>query len=88
MKDTTTCIDYILKVTGQDSLYYIGYSMGTTVFFVMTSVLPEYNAKVKAMAAMAPVAYFVSMALFVRNGTSLGKLGKEYMVSIYSCVES
>lgn len=83
MKDLTAYIDYILKITGQKSLYYIGHSMGTTAFYVMTSVRPEYNSKVKAMAAMAPVVYFVTYAAFAANGSSTAKMAKEYMVSIY-----
>lgn len=31
--------------------------MGTTMFFAMLSSMPEYNDKVKAMFALAPVAY-------------------------------
>ncbi|MDK2413447.1 hypothetical protein QHH03_30625, partial [Aphanizomenon sp. 202] len=31
--------------------------MGTTVFWAMMSEKPEYNEKVRAMAAMAPVAF-------------------------------
>jgi lysosomal acid lipase/cholesteryl ester hydrolase len=51
-------IDYILQSTGHSKLYYIGHSMGTTMFFVMTSQRPEYNQKIHAMIALAPVAVF------------------------------
>lgn len=78
----TASIDYILKQTGQDGLYYVGHSMGTTVFYVMTSVMPEYNGRVKAMASLAPVAVFVTYAMLAANGTATAKVGKQYMVSI------
>lgn len=55
--DIPAMIDFILATTGQDSLVYAGHSQGTTAFFVMASMLPEYNAKVKAFIAMAPVAF-------------------------------
>ncbi|PSN56926.1 Lipase 3 [Blattella germanica] len=50
-------IDYILKVTGQKKINYVGHSMGTTMFFVLTSQKPEYNEKIRHMIALAPIAY-------------------------------
>ncbi|KAK8400724.1 hypothetical protein O3P69_002492 [Scylla paramamosain] len=57
VNDVPNSIDYILATTGREDLYYAGWSMGTTVFWAMMSEMPEYNSKVRAMAAMAPVAY-------------------------------
>ncbi|KDR15392.1 Lipase 3 [Zootermopsis nevadensis] len=57
-------IDYILTNTGQKDLSYVGHSMGTTMFFVLMSLKPEYNAKIRHMVALAPVA-------FLRNTKSL-----------------
>lgn len=39
------------------NLLYIGHSMGTTMAFVMLSSKPEYNDKLQAVFAMAPVAF-------------------------------
>jgi len=50
-------IDYVLEKTGYKQAFYVGHSMGTTMFFAMTSARPEYNAKIKHMFALAPVAY-------------------------------
>lgn len=55
--DLPAVIDYILEQTARDQLYYVGHSQGTTSFFVMMSERPEYNNKVKVMAALAPVAF-------------------------------
>lgn len=55
--DVPAMIDYILDNTGQKSLLYIGYSQGTTAFFVMASERPEYNGKVKGMVCLAPIAF-------------------------------
>ncbi|XP_063851859.1 lipase 3-like [Scylla paramamosain] len=55
--DLPASIDYILEVTGAADLHYVGYSMGTTIFFAMMSERPEYNEKVRVMAALAPVAF-------------------------------
>jgi len=56
--DVPAQIDRILMTTGQQKLFYIGHSMGTTMFFVMLSQRPEYNEKIHAMIALAPVAFF------------------------------
>ncbi|XP_059046419.1 lipase 1-like [Achroia grisella] len=56
-KDLPAMIDHILETTGKPRLHYIGHSQGTTAFFVMGSLRPEYNDKIISMQAYAPVAY-------------------------------
>ncbi|XP_022823996.1 lipase 3-like [Spodoptera litura] len=55
--DLPAMIDYVLNVTEQPSIKYVGYSQGTTSFFVMMSERPEYNEKISVMIALSPVAY-------------------------------
>ncbi|XP_045451039.1 lipase 1-like [Melitaea cinxia] len=55
--DLPALIDYTLQYTGKSALHYIGFSQGTTSFFVMASLRPEYNQKIISMHALAPVAY-------------------------------
>ncbi|KAL0110379.1 hypothetical protein PUN28_013789 [Cardiocondyla obscurior] len=55
--DLPAMIDYVLKTTGREKLFYLGHSQGTTAFFVMASERPEYQDKIQAMVAMAPVAF-------------------------------
>ncbi|XP_066594913.1 lipase 3-like [Prorops nasuta] len=50
-------IDQVLNVTGQEKLFYVGHSMGTTSFFILLSEHPEYNEKIYKMFAYAPVVY-------------------------------
>ncbi|XP_021960957.1 lipase 3 [Folsomia candida] len=57
LNDVPANIDYALSVTGAESLYYVGHSMGTTTMWVLLSEKPEYNAKIKLMNAFAPVSY-------------------------------
>lgn len=45
-------INFILNKTGKPDLHYIGHSQGTTTFFVMESMLPEMNKKIRTMHAM------------------------------------
>uniref|UniRef100_A0A2H8TE46 Lipase 3 n=1 Tax=Melanaphis sacchari TaxID=742174 RepID=A0A2H8TE46_9HEMI len=55
--DLPNTIDYILDKTGEPDLNYVGHSMGTAIFYVLCSERPEYQDKVRSMAAMAPIAY-------------------------------
>jgi len=55
--DVTKGIDYALSVTGEESLYYGGHSMGCTQYLIMLSAKPEYNEKVKLGFLLAPPAY-------------------------------
>nr|CAD7417253.1 unnamed protein product [Timema poppensis] len=59
--DLPAMIDHIRSQTGQDKIYYIGHSMGTTGFYVMGSMRPEYNDKIRAMFSLAPIAYMSHM---------------------------
>lgn len=54
--DVPNSIDYILQETGEASIYYVGLSLGTTVFFVFGSTRPEYQSKIKLASLMSPVA--------------------------------
>lgn len=54
-------IDYILKVTQQEKLYYIGHSQGGTVFYVMASERPEYNDKIRLASLMAPAGFIANI---------------------------
>ncbi|XP_018352189.1 PREDICTED: lipase 1-like [Trachymyrmex septentrionalis] len=55
-KDLPVVIDYVLNYTNQKTLHYISYSMGSTELFVLLSMRPEYNAKIKLGICLAPVA--------------------------------
>lgn len=50
-------IDYILNVTLQPKLNWIGYSLGTAVGLGLTSSIPEYNDKINSMVLLATTAY-------------------------------
>lgn len=59
--DLPAKINYITQVTGQRQMHYVGHSQGTTAFFVMASVLPEYNSRILSMNALAPIAYMSNL---------------------------
>ncbi|XP_051273004.1 gastric triacylglycerol lipase [Dicentrarchus labrax] len=56
LKDLPAVVNHILKVTGQDQIYYIGHSQGTTIAFIAFSTLPELASKIKLFVGLAPVA--------------------------------
>lgn len=55
--DLPGSIDYILKNTSSSQLHYIGYSMGSCVFFIMGSERPEYQPMIRSQISLAPVAF-------------------------------
>ena len=70
--DLPAVVDYILNATGEQKLYYIGHSMGTTMFYVFMSERPQYKSKISAMFSLAPAAFLSHMAnplrAFIHNG--------------------
>lgn len=59
--DLPAMIDYVLFHTNQKALHYVAHSQGTTIFFVLMSELPKYNAKIKTAHMLAPVMYMDHM---------------------------
>lgn len=55
--DLPAMIDYVLATSKRPRLYYIGHSQGTTNFFVMNSLRPEYNNKIELSIQLAPIAF-------------------------------
>lgn len=41
----------------ENDMIYIGHSMGTTMMFALLTLKPEFNDKLKAMFALAPVSF-------------------------------
>lgn len=55
--DLPAMIDYILEETGQDKLFIIGFSQGTTTTLIMLSEKPDYNKKIRLFTALGPASY-------------------------------
>ncbi|GBP43579.1 Lipase 3 [Eumeta japonica] len=55
--DVAAMVDYVLETTSQKNLHYVGHSQGTTAFFVLNSMRPEYNEKFASAHLLAPVAF-------------------------------
>lgn len=60
--DLPAMLEHVLVETGAEKVVYVGHSMGTTVFFAAMSSLPEqYQDRIAAMVALAPVATLTSV---------------------------
>ncbi|KAI5631600.1 alpha/beta-hydrolase lipase region domain-containing protein [Phthorimaea operculella] len=55
--DLPATIDYILELTGETVLNFVGHSQGTTTFYVLCSLLSEYNKKIKVHISLTPIAF-------------------------------
>lgn len=54
--DLPATMNYILSKTNENRLYFIGYSMGATISYILCSNKPEYNDKFKLIISLAPTA--------------------------------
>ncbi|CAH1984657.1 unnamed protein product [Acanthoscelides obtectus] len=65
--DLPAVLYYVTNTTDQPGqVIYIGHSMGTTMFFIFSSLLPQAAKNVKLMIALAPVAYMTHIKSPIR----------------------
>nr|XP_008114497.2 PREDICTED: lysosomal acid lipase/cholesteryl ester hydrolase isoform X1 [Anolis carolinensis] len=53
--DLPAMINFVLKKTQQEQLYYVGHSQGCTIGLIAFSAIPELSRKIKMFFALAPV---------------------------------
>ncbi|KAH0623594.1 hypothetical protein JD844_006513 [Phrynosoma platyrhinos] len=54
--DVPATINFILNKTGQEQIFYIGHSQGTTMAFIAFSTMPQVAKKIKMFFGLAPAA--------------------------------
>ncbi|XP_043269179.1 uncharacterized protein [Venturia canescens] len=74
--DLPSMIDHVLLITGQKAVCFVGHSMGATIAYVMLSLRPEYNSRIKLLVSLAPVTRWkhklnAMQALFKQAGCPL-----------------
>lgn len=69
--DLPASINYIVNTTGQEQVFYLGHSQGTTIGFIAFSQIPELAKKIKMFFAMAPV---VSLSFAMSPLAKIGQL--------------
>ncbi|KAH0623582.1 hypothetical protein JD844_006496 [Phrynosoma platyrhinos] len=57
MNDLPAIINFILAKTGQEKIFYIGHSQGSTIAFIAFSAIPQLAQKIKVFFAFGPVAF-------------------------------
>lgn len=57
LSDYPLFIDFILSETGEEGIFFVGYSMGTTQYLILLSERPEYNSKIRAGVLLGPTAF-------------------------------
>ena len=60
--DIPAMIDKIIEKTGEEKIFYIGHSMGTTGFMAMANDRPQYQKHIHLATFLAPVAFVEHMA--------------------------
>ncbi|OWK07454.1 hypothetical protein Celaphus_00008443, partial [Cervus elaphus hippelaphus] len=53
--DLPASIDFIVKQTQQEQIFYVGHSQGTTIAFITFSTIPKIAERIKVFFALAPV---------------------------------
>ncbi|CAG7828580.1 unnamed protein product, partial [Allacma fusca] len=69
--DVPSLIDHILKETKVPAINYVGYSLGSTTFFMALAAQPSYNQKIRKMAGLAPACYLNNTNSFASNNKYL-----------------
>ncbi|XP_027711690.1 lipase member N-like [Vombatus ursinus] len=56
--DLPSVINFIVQKTGQEKLYFVGHSLGTTIGFIALATRPEVARRIKMNFVLGPVASF------------------------------
>lgn len=76
--DLPATIDYIIEITGQQTLHYVGHSMASHIYLAFLSEKPEYNRKVKSghllSAGVNPAETALNVAAFGQIGTLIANI--------------
>lgn len=80
--DLRATVDHITAETGHERLFYVGHSMGTTIFWILLSEQPEYNDKFHHMHALAPVAFLGHMPSTILNNVVNSMPGLELVFAM------
>ncbi|XP_059972593.1 lipase member K isoform X1 [Mesoplodon densirostris] len=71
--DLPATINFIIEKTGQEQLYYVGHSQGTTTAFIAFSTNPELAKRIKIFFALAPVTTVKYIQSPVKKLTTLSR---------------
>lgn len=75
--DLSAMIDYILLLTNNSNLFYVGHSQGTMIAFAKLSLEKEFQSKIKLFLALGPVATVGSMQSPIKYLAEIGQVSKQ-----------
>lgn len=55
--DIPAMTDYARRMSDSEKIHYVGHSQGTTVFFVLTAMRPDFCKNFASAHLLAPVSY-------------------------------
>ncbi|XP_035714180.1 lipase 3 [Folsomia candida] len=64
--DLPAIIETVTDITNQESMYFVGHSMGSTALAIMLSERPEYNRRIKTAFLLAPAIFLGHSGLYVQ----------------------
>ncbi|XP_036294380.1 lipase member K isoform X5 [Pipistrellus kuhlii] len=81
--DLPATIDFIVEKTGQERLFYVGHSQGTTIAFIAFSTNPELAKRIKIFFALAPVITVKYTHSPMRKLTNLSREAVKSRLDVY-----
>ena len=77
--DIPAMIMFIKQETGFDKIGYVGHSMGTTIFFIMSIENPDFvNENISCFVALAPVFLLSNSGMMIDLGVNLLQLSNVF----------
>uniref|UniRef100_A0A0N5B1C1 Lipase n=1 Tax=Syphacia muris TaxID=451379 RepID=A0A0N5B1C1_9BILA len=77
--DLPAMINYVLNVTGENQLYYIGYSEGTLTMFAKLASDQSFSRKIRSMFALGPIGLLKSVRGAIVRVLQLKDLVKTFL---------
>nr|XP_044992290.1 lipase member K isoform X2 [Jaculus jaculus] len=81
--DLPATINLIIEKTGQEQLYYVGHSQGTTIAFIAFSTNPELAKRIKIFFALAPVVTVKYTRSPMKKLTTLSRKAVKSRLDVY-----
>ncbi|ELK00940.1 Lipase member K [Pteropus alecto] len=81
--DLPATINLIVEKTGQERLFYVGHSQGTTIAFIAFSTNPELAKRIKIFFALAPVTTVKYSRSPLRKLTTLSREAVKSRLDVY-----
>ncbi|XP_077876477.1 lipase member K isoform X3 [Ictidomys tridecemlineatus] len=81
--DLPATINLIIEKTGQEQLFYVGHSQGTTIAFIAFSTNPELAKRIKIFFALAPVVTVKYTRSPIKNLTTLSRRTIKSRLDVY-----